>query len=69
MIKKDHNMISERPNHNIRPSVRYGFKDLASYCLVISSRDPSTFHEAINNSKRDKWMESMVEDLGVMRTS
>ena len=41
-------MILERPKHNIRPPVRYGFEDLASYCLVISSGDPSTFQEAID---------------------
>ena len=41
--QKDHNMILEWPKRNIRPPVRYGFKDLASYCLVISSGDPSTF--------------------------
>ena len=34
--QEDHNMISERPKRNIRPPVRYGFEDLASYCLVIN---------------------------------
>ena len=56
-------MISKRPKRNIRSPVRYGFKDLASYCLVISSEDPSTFQEAIDSSKRDKWMEAMVEEM------
>ena len=41
--QEDHNMISELPKHNLRPPVRYGFEDLTSYCLVISSGDPSTF--------------------------
>ena len=41
--QEEHNMILERPRRNIRPPVRYGFKDLASYCLVISSRDLFTF--------------------------
>ena len=61
--QEDHNMISERPKGNIRPLVRYGFEDLASYCLVISSGDPSTFQEEIHSSKRDKWMEAMVEEM------
>ena len=43
--QEDHNMISERPKGNIRPLVRYGFEDLASYCLVISSGDPSLFRK------------------------
>ena len=41
--QEDHNMISKWPKRNIRPLVRYGFEDLALYCLVISSGDPSTF--------------------------
>ena len=41
--QEDHNMISKWPKCNIRPPIRYGFEDLTSYCLVISSRDPSTF--------------------------
>ena len=61
--QEDHNMISKRPKHNIRPLVRYGFEDLASYYLVINSGDPSTFQEAIDSSKRDKWMEAMVEEM------
>ena len=56
-------MISEWPKRNIKPPVRYGFKDLASYCLVINSGDPSTFQEAIDSFERDKWMEAMVEEM------
>ena len=56
-------MISEWPKRNIRPPVRNGFENLASYCLVISSGDPSTFQEAIDSSERDKWMEAMVEEM------
>ena len=58
-----HITISDKSKRNKRPPVRYGFKDLASYCLVISSGDPSPFQEAINSSKRDKWMEAMVEEI------
>ena len=61
--QEDHNMISERSKCIIRPPVRYGFKDLVSYCLVINSEDPSTFQEAIDSSERDKWMEAMVEEM------
>ena len=41
--QEDHNMILEWPKCNIRLPVMYGFQDLASYCLVISSRDLFTF--------------------------
>jgi hypothetical protein len=43
--------------------VRYDFEDLVSYALLTSSKDPSTFQEAIDNSENDKWMEAMVEEM------
>jgi len=53
--KEPHNMKSDRP--------KYGFKDFASYCLLISSGDPSAFQESIDSSEKDKWMEAMVEEM------
>jgi hypothetical protein len=53
----------ERPKRNKRPPVRYGFDDLVSYALITSSEDPSTFQEAIDNTEKDKWMETMVEEM------
>jgi hypothetical protein len=53
---------SDRPKRNIRPSVRYSFEDVVSYALLTSSKDPSTFHEAIESSEKDKWMEAMMEE-------
>uniref|UniRef100_A0A2N9J4X6 CCHC-type domain-containing protein n=1 Tax=Fagus sylvatica TaxID=28930 RepID=A0A2N9J4X6_FAGSY len=53
---------SDRPKHNKRPPVRYGFEDLVSYALLTSSEDPSIFQEAIESSEKDKWMEAMVEE-------
>ena len=35
--------VSDRPKHNKRPPVRYGFKYLVFYTLLTSSKDPSTF--------------------------
>ena len=52
--KESHSTISDITKRNKRPSIMYGFEDLASYCLKISSRDPSIFQEAIDSSKRDK---------------
>ena len=61
--KESHSTISDVPKRNKRPSIMYGFEDLASYCLIISSRDPSIFQKAIDSSKRDKWKEAMVEEM------
>uniref|UniRef100_A0A2N9JBN6 Uncharacterized protein n=1 Tax=Fagus sylvatica TaxID=28930 RepID=A0A2N9JBN6_FAGSY len=48
------NTRSNKPECNKKPSVRYGFEDVVSYALLISSKDPSTFQEAIDNSENDK---------------
>ena len=40
----------------------YCFEDLVSYALLTSSENPSTFQEAIESSKKDKWLEAMVEE-------
>uniref|UniRef100_A0A2N9FQZ7 Integrase catalytic domain-containing protein n=1 Tax=Fagus sylvatica TaxID=28930 RepID=A0A2N9FQZ7_FAGSY len=62
MIKNRIAPDQDRPKHNKRPPVRYGFEDLVSYALLTSSEDPSTFQEAIENSEKDKWMEAIVEE-------
>jgi hypothetical protein len=54
---------SDRPKRNKRPSVKYGFGDFVFYALLTSNEDPSTFQEAIDSSKNDKWMEAMVEEI------
>ena len=46
-----------------KTTVRYGFEDFASYCLQISSGDPSIFQEAIDSSERDKCKEAIVEEM------
>jgi hypothetical protein len=33
----------DRPKRNKRPPIRYGFEDLVSYTLLISSEDSSIF--------------------------
>ena len=54
---------SDRPKRNKRPSIKYGFEDFVFYALLTSNEDPSTFQEAIDSSKNDKWMEAMVEEI------
>ena len=56
------NTKSNRPKRNKRPPIRYGFEDLVSYAPLTSSEDSSTFLEAIESSKNDKWIEAMVEE-------
>lgn len=41
----------------------YGFEDLTSCCLLISSKDPSILQDAINSHERDKWMKAMMEEM------
>ena len=38
---------------------RYGFEDMVSYALVISSGDPTTFQEVVNSQEKCKWMGAM----------
>ena len=54
---------SDRPKRNKRPLVRYSFENVISYALFTSSENPYTFQEAIDSSKKDKWMEAMVKEM------
>jgi hypothetical protein len=36
---------------------------MVSYDLVISSRDPTTFQEAVNSQEKSKWMGAMAEEM------
>jgi hypothetical protein len=38
---------------------RYGYEDMASYALVISSEDPTTFQEAVNGQENSRWVGAM----------
>lgn len=64
---QDHHIIAkDKPRRNTRPPVRYGFKDFVSYALVSSSKDPSTFWEAINYLEKSRWMEAMIEEIELL---
>ncbi|WJZ81428.1 hypothetical protein VitviT2T_001271 [Vitis vinifera] len=41
----------------------YGFEDLVSYALITSSRDPTTFQEALHSQEKSRWMGVMVEEI------
>ena len=47
-----YNLVRDRLPRQIQPPVRYGFEELAAYDLLTSSRDPSTFREAIISLKK-----------------
>ena len=46
--QENHNTISDRPKHNKRSPIRYSLENFASYYLLISNGDPSTFHAAMD---------------------
>jgi hypothetical protein len=62
-IEQHHSIITDRPICTIKPPTRYGFKDMVSYTLVISSRDPTTFQEVVNSQEKSKWMGAMAEEM------
>jgi hypothetical protein len=61
--EEQYTITINRPKHTIRPLIRYGFKDMASYALVISSGDPTTFQEAVNSQEKSGWVGAMVEEM------
>ena len=62
-IEQHHSIATNRPKHIIRPPTRYGFEDMVSYALVISSRDLTSFQKAINSQEKSKQMGAMVEEM------
>jgi hypothetical protein len=62
-IEQHHSIATDRPRHTIRPLIRYGFEDMVSYALVISSGDPTTFQEAVNSQEKSRWMSAMAEEI------
>jgi hypothetical protein len=53
-IEQHHSIATDRPRHTIRPPIGYGFEDMVSYALLISSEDPTTFQEAVNSQEKSK---------------
>jgi hypothetical protein len=62
-IEQHHSIATDRPKRTIRPPIRYGFEDMVSYALVISSGDPTTFQEIVNSQEKSKWMGAMAEEM------
>ncbi|KAL4317979.1 hypothetical protein GQ457_18G008540 [Hibiscus cannabinus] len=52
---------------NVKAPSRFGFEDMASFALHISSDDPVTFQGAITSQEKGKWMAAMVEEMESLR--
>jgi hypothetical protein len=62
-IEQHHSIATDRLRRTIRPPIRYSFEDMVDYALVISSKDPTTFQEAVNSQEKSKLMDVMVEEM------
>jgi hypothetical protein len=61
--EEQHTIATNRPRSTIKPPVRYGFEDMASFALVISNRDPTTFQEVVNSQEKNRWVGAMAEEM------
>jgi hypothetical protein len=62
-VEEQHTIVTNRPRRTIRPPTRYNYEDMASYALVISSGDPTTFQEVVNNKEKSRWVGDMAEEM------
>lgn len=60
-------ITSGRARRNIKPPLRYGFEELASYALAIAEtvdvQEPLSFSEAMANKDSAKWHAAMEEEM------
>ena len=61
--EQHYSLVRDRERRTIKPPSRFGYKDLASFAILVSSGDPSTFQEAMLNEEKDRWMGAMVEEI------
>ena len=52
-----------KPKRTIRQPDRYGFEEMLSYALVIVNGDPYTYQEAIESQDRERWVQTMSEEM------
>ncbi|KAE9586444.1 putative RNA-directed DNA polymerase [Lupinus albus] len=53
----------DKDGRPIKPPEIYGFEDMASVALHISSGDPCSFQDAINNPEKEQWMGVIMEEM------
>ena len=58
-----YNIATSRDKRTIKLPTRYGFQDLVSYALIISSGDPTNFQEAVHSQEKGSWMGAMEEEM------
>ena len=58
-----YSIATGRDKRPIKPHTRYGFEDLVSYALIISSVDPTNFQEAVHSQEKGSWMGAMEEEM------
>ena len=51
--EQHYSLVRDRERCTIKPLRRFRYEDLASFSLLVSSGDPSTFQEAMLNEKKD----------------
>jgi hypothetical protein len=62
-VEEQQIIATYRPKRTIRPPARCCFEDMASFALVISSGDPTTFQEVINSQEKSRWVGHMAEEM------
>ena len=62
-MKNCTNLIKDRERCTIKPQRVFRYEDLASFTLLVSCGDPSTFHEGMLNEEKDRWMGAMIEEM------
>ena len=61
--EQHYNLVRDRERLTIKPPKNFGYEDFASFTLLVSNGDLSTFQEAMLNKEKDKWMGAMVEEM------
>lgn len=55
-------LVATKVKHVIKPPVKYGYEDMASYALMVGTNDPSNYREAISGPEMEGWMGAMTEE-------
>ena len=50
--EQHYSLVRDREKRTIKPPSRFGYEDLASFALLVSSGDPSSFQKAMLNEEK-----------------
>jgi hypothetical protein len=62
-VKEHHIIATDKPRRTIEPPTRYGFENMACYALIIYSKDPTSFQEAVNSQEKIRWVGAVAEEM------